>query len=497
MRLEQLLADVKGAKVSGSEEADIAAICYDSRKVEAGALFIALRGTSVDGHDYIDIALEKGAIAIVAETDPPIGHQGTWVKVTDARRAMSQMAAAYYDHPTQGIKVGGVTGTNGKTTTGFLLHHLVKSAWHRAGLIGTVHYDLGDEVVEATHTTPESLELQQVLAEMAGRACRAAVMEVSSHALEQKRPADVEFDVGIFTNLTRDHLDYHGTMEDYFEAKRELFVQLAAQQKKTEAVAVINTDDEYGRRLAKEFDSKLKVVTYGCGVHADFRAVDVRFDFKGTQFQLDAKGRSSLVRLPLIGRFNVYNALAALAAGSAMGINLRESIANIASCPQVPGRLESVTDQQAFRVFVDYAHTPDALENAINTVRELDPKRVITVFGCGGNRDVPKRAQMGKVSDQLSDISVITSDNPRKEDPLAIIEDIKSGFSSSSRYTVVEDRREAILQALSNAHGGDIVLIAGKGHEATQTFADRTVEFDDRIVARQCLTDVARERGRE
>ena len=491
MQLEMLLADVKDAKMSGSKEADITAICYDSRKAEPGALFVAVRGNAADGHDFIDGALEKGASAVLAEQPAPEGVSVPWVQVSDSRRAMSQLAASYWGKPSLKMKLAGVTGTNGKTTTGFLLHHLLKTAWHRAGLIGTVHYDLGDEEIEASHTTPESIELQGVLAEMAARACRGAVMEVSSHALEQKRPADVEFDAGIFTNLTRDHLDYHGTMENYFDAKRELFVQMAEQPHKRQAVAVINIDDEYGRRLAKEFASRLEVVTYGCGIHADFRAVDIRFDFNGAQFQLDAKGRSALVRLPLIGRFNVYNALAALAAGSALGINLRESISSIANSPQIPGRLESVADQQAFRVFVDYAHTPDALENAINTVRELDPRRLITVFGCGGNRDVPKRAQMGKVADRLSDFSVITSDNPRGEDPRVIIDGIVEGFSSD-RYKIEEDRRAAIADALGLAQKGDIVLIAGKGHEATQTFADQTVEFDDRVVARQCLNDIAR-----
>ena len=375
MQLEELLAEIKGAKVSGSEEADIGALCYDSRKAAPGSLFIAIRGNSVDGHDFVEKAEEQGVTAILAECERPINSKVIWIQVTDSRRAMSQLAAKFYGEPSLAMKVAGVTGTNGKTTTGFLLHHLLKTTWHRAGLIGTVHYDLGDEVVEASHTTPESLELQGVLAEMQARACRGAVMEVSSHALEQKRPADVEFDAGIFTNLTRDHLDYHGTMEDYYEAKRELFVQLAGQVSKTKAVAVINIDDEYGRRLVKEFGGKIELITYGFGVQADFRAVDARFDFKGMEFQLDAKGRSALVRLPLIGRFNVYNALAALAAGSAMGINTRESIKSIADCPQVPGRLESVTDKQNFRVFVDYAHTPDALENAINTIRELEISR--------------------------------------------------------------------------------------------------------------------------
>lgn len=495
MRLEDLLADVKSAKVSGSEEADITAICYDSRQAADGALFVALRGGQADGHDFIDDALGLGASAVLAEQPVPLNCAVPWVQVPDTRLALSRLAARFYDAPSRAMKVAGVTGTNGKTTTAFLLHHLLKTAWHRAGLIGTVHYDLGDEIIEASHTTPESLELQRMLAEMVTRACRGVVMEVSSHALEQKRPADVEFDAAIFTNLTRDHLDYHGTMENYYDAKRELFAQLVEQPTKRAAVGVINIDDEYGRRLVKEFGSRITLIKYGCGVHADFRALDIRFDFKGTEFRLDAKGRSYLVRLPLIGRFNVYNALAALAAGSALGINTRESIASLASSPQVPGRLESVTDRQGFRVFVDYAHTPDALENALETILELKPRRLITVFGCGGNRDVPKRAQMGKVADRLSDFSIITSDNPRREDPMAIIDGILSGFSSD-RYKIEADRRAAIAGALGLAQKGDIVLIAGKGHEGEQTFADRTIEFDDRIVARHCLADLAREGGR-
>jgi len=480
--------------MSGPEGEEISALCYDSRKVAPGSMFIAVRGNAFDGHDFIEGAVKSGAAAIVAEQPAPIDCTLPWVVVKDTRRAMSRLAAAFYGDPSAGMKVAGVTGTNGKTTTGFLIHHLLRTTWHRCGFVGTVHYDLGDEVVEASHTTPESIELQGVLGEMTARACRGAVMEVSSHALEQRRAADVQFDAAVFTNLTRDHLDYHGTMEDYFDAKRILFEQLVDQAGTKKPVAVINLDDEYGRRLAKEFGSKLDVITYGCGVHADFRAIDIRFDFQGTQFQLDAKGRSSLVKLPLIGRFNVYNALAALAAGSALGINLRESISNISNSPQVPGRLESVAERMIFRAFVDYAHTPDALENAIETVRELDPRRVITVFGCGGNRDIPKRKQMGKVADKLSDFSIITSDNPRKEDPMAIIEDVKKGFSSE-RYKVEADRRVAIATALGMAQKGDIVLIAGKGHEATQQFADTTIEFDDRVVARQCINDLAREGG--
>jgi UDP-N-acetylmuramoyl-L-alanyl-D-glutamate--2,6-diaminopimelate ligase len=319
--------------------------------------------------------------------------------------------------------------------------------------------------------------------------CRATVMEASSHALMLDRLRGVEFDAAVFTNLTQDHLDFHGTMDAYFEAKCRLFANLLNQRHK-KGHGVVNLDDRYGQRLVDKFARELPLVTYGCGTRADFRASSVRIDFSGTTYQLDAEGRSYHVRLPLIGRFNVYNSLAALATARVLGINLREAVASMASAPSVPGRLELVPAKKLYRVFVDYAHTPDALVNVLKTLRELEPRRLIVVFGCGGNRDREKRPLMAAAVEQAADIAIITSDNPRKEDPAAIVDDIQKGFRGLN-YEVVLDRKKAIEHAISLAGERDIVLIAGKGHETYQEFADYTVPFDDIEVARSIMVPLS------
>jgi len=311
-------------------------------------------------------------------------------------------------------------------------------------------------------------------------------MEVSSHALAQERTRGIEWDVAVFTNLTQDHLDYHGTMKNYFEAKAKLFEQLAQQQKKKKPVAVINIDDRYGRQLLAKIDKKVSVVTFGMGASADFRASNYRMEFAGTSYQLDARGKSYLVRVPLIGRFNVANSLAALAAATALGVGLREAVLSLAKSPQVPGRLEIVPAKRQFQVFVDYAHTPDALLNVIKTLRELEPRRLIVVFGCGGNRDREKRPLMGQVVDQKADYAIITSDNPRKEDPDKIIAEVEKGFRGN-HFEKITDRARAIARSIEIAQPRDIVLIAGKGHENYQEFADHTVPFEDIQVARRAV----------
>jgi UDP-N-acetylmuramoyl-L-alanyl-D-glutamate--2,6-diaminopimelate ligase len=323
---------------------------------------------------------------------------------------------------------------------------------------------------------------------MANAGCRAVAMEVSSHALAQERIRGLEWEVAVFTNLTQDHLNYHGTMENYFESKAKLFTQLTRQQKKRKPVAVVNMDDRYGEQLLNRFGKKISVITFGMGVRADFRASNYRMEFGGTCYQLDARGKSYLVRLPLIGRFNVANSMAALAAANALGLNLREAVLSLGKSPQVPGRLEMVPAKRQFQVFVDYAHTPDALLNVLKTLRELKPGRLIAVFGCGGDRDREKRPLMGRIADQNADYSIITSDNPRKEDPDAIISEIEKGFGSD-RYEEVAERAEAIARAIALAQPRDIILIAGKGHETYQEFADHTVPFDDIQVARRAIED--------
>jgi UDP-N-acetylmuramoyl-L-alanyl-D-glutamate--2,6-diaminopimelate ligase len=489
VKLSELLKGVEGAEVRGSADREISGVAYDSRKVREGSLFVAVRGQAVDGHGYIAQAIDAGAAAVIGERVEP-DSRATVVRVADSRRALADVAAAFYGHPARSLKLIGVTGTNGKTTFAFLMKHLCGRAMMPAGLIGTVRYEIGDRILPASRTTPESADLHEMLAGMRAAGCRAAVMEVSSHALALDRVRGLEFDVAAFTNLTQDHLDFHGTMEAYFAAKQRLFEGLVEGGRRR-GMAVVNSDDRYGQKLVALMPRE-RVVTYGMGREADFRGADIRIDFSGTTFRLDARGRSFLVRLPLIGRFNVYNALAALASASALGLNLREAIAALADAPPVPGRLEEVPMKRRFKVFVDYAHTPDALANVMRTVRELSPRRVIAVFGCGGNRDRAKRPLMGGVVDELADWAVVTSDNPRKEEPSAILAEIVAGMPSGN-HEVVEERQEAIARAIGMAGDRDIVVIAGKGHETYQEFADRTVPFDDVDVARRAAEDLARE----
>ena len=483
MTLNDLIASVRDLTLSGSGEVEVRGLAYDSRRVGPGFVYCALKGGRADGADFIDQAIAAGAVAVVSERAPD--RTGvSWLRTTDARRAMAAMAAAWQGWPSRGLRVAGVTGTNGKTTIAFLLHHLMVASRGRAGLIGTVLYDDGVSQRPASHTTPESVDLQEWLSRMAANGCGGVAMEVSSHALVQHRTDGIAFDAAIFTNLTQDHLDFHGTMEAYFEAKAMLFDRLAVQPEK-KPVAVINIDDPAGRKLVARLGGRVRVVRYGLGATADYRATNVRFDAGGTQYQLEVGERKLLVRLPLIGRFNVLNSLAAVAGATACGLNLREAVANLARAPQVPGRLESVAGRRAFRVFVDYAHTPDALDNALTTLRELGPRRLLVVFGCGGDRDAGKRPLMGGVAARLADYAILTSDNPRSEPPAAILEEIRRGFTGGAAHEVLEDRRQAIGRAIELAQDGDIVLIAGKGHENYQIVGDRTIEFDDRQVARR------------
>ncbi len=484
MKLDALLSKISTVKVDGPLDREITAIAYDSRRVKPGTLFVALKGEKVDGAAFVEKAVAAGAEAVVSEA-AEFKTRATNVTVADARIALADLAAAFFENPSRALKIAGVTGTNGKTTTAFLIKHICEAALLRCGLIGTVRYEVGDRILPAARTTPESLDVHDLLWQMRSAGCKTAAMEVSSHALMQARVRGVEFDVAVFTNLTQDHLDYHKTMDAYFEAKTRLFTGLALQPKK-KGKAVINLDDRYGAMLVQRYGKEIPMITYGVGVHADFRASNVRIDFNGTSYQLDAGGKSYLVRLPLIGQFNVYNSLAALAAASVMGVDVRSGVLALADARAVPGRLEAVPAQRQFRIFVDYAHTDDALLNVIKTCRELNPARLIVVFGCGGNRDKTKRPRMGAVVDEHASYSIITSDNPRKEDPLAIIEDIKPGMKRGS-YEIIVDRREAIFKAVALAQPRDIILIAGKGHETYQEFADHTAPFDDAAVAREAL----------
>lgn len=492
MILRELIKCLPKATASGSLDAEVSALTASSRDVAPGTLFAAIRGTSLDGHRFINDALAAGATAILAEKAPPADYSApaTWLHVPDSREAIARLANEFAGQPWRDMAMAGVTGTNGKTTTTYLLHHLMRTAWHRAGLLGTILVADGETIDPAKHTTPGSIELAGLLGRMRDNGCRGVAMEVSSHGIEQKRVGGIGFDACVFTNLTQDHLDYHGTMDAYFQAKASWFTDLAADPLGKKPVAIINTDDQFGEKLAAMLDGKMRVLRFGFGVHTDFRANNFRQTARGMEFQLAAKGKTYLVRAPLIGRFNVYNLLAALAAASACGIRPRDAVASLSDSPQVPGRMENVGNAGGATVFVDYAHTPDAMENACRTLRELDPRRLITVFGCGGDRDRTKRPLMAAAAAAYSDACVITSDNPRSEDPAAIIREIERGMGGKN-FRSIPDRAEAIAFAVANSLSGDVILIAGKGHETTQQFADETVLFDDRKHASKALRDRA------
>ena len=490
MILRDLIASLDRPLCTGPLDVEIHAVTADSRLAGPGIAFVAVRGESRDGRQFIPMALEKGAGAIIADSAPESDHpeEIPYIHVSDTRHALAALAGVLAGDPSKKLKLAGVTGTNGKTTTAFLLHHLMKRTWHRAGLLGTVLVDDGEESKPATHTTPGPVELNELLARMADHGCRGAAMEVSSHGIDQKRVDGIAFDVAIFTNLTQDHLDYHGTIDAYAATKFSWFESLAANPLGKKPVAVVNFDDGYGEKLVVLLGDRMPLIRYGFNVHCDFRANNFKQSARGMEFELTAKGKSYLVRSPLIGRFNVYNSLAALAAASALKIPMRDAVASLADAPQVPGRMEHCGTKDGVSVFVDYAHTPDAIENACRTLKELNPNRLITVFGCGGDRDRKKRPLMGKAAAEFSDACIVTSDNPRSEDPEAILKEIESGMGGS-RYKLVVDRAEAIRIAIHAAGKGDIVLIAGKGHEPYQQFADRTIDFDDRKEARRALAE--------
>jgi UDP-N-acetylmuramoyl-L-alanyl-D-glutamate--2,6-diaminopimelate ligase len=494
MQLKQMLGQLEVLRSEGPLDREITGLTYDSRRVTPGMAFVAVPGHSVDGHDYISSAIDRGAAAIICERNGFISQRATKVKVKDARAALAVTAAAFYNHPSSKLKVIGVTGTNGKTTVSFLVKQMLERAGIRTGLIGTVRYEIGERMIPAQRTTPEALEIQEYLARMLRADCQACVMEVSSHALDQHRVAGVQFDVAIFTNLTQDHLDYHSSMEAYFEAKQKLFTMVQHGDKR--AGAIINIDDAFGERLARQTDAEI-LLTYGVAPAARLRAVDIQLGPGESRFVIETPDRRIPVRLPLIGRHNLYNALAAVGAALALKVEVSDIVDALAAMPPVPGRLERVAAGQPFGVFVDYAHTDDALQNVLETLRELTPGRLLLAFGCGGNRDTGKRAKMGRVAAELADFTLITSDNPRKESPAQIAAQVEEGFRSvrTDRYRVELDRRRALDELLRLAQPGDIVLIAGKGHETYQEFADTVVPFDDRIYALETLEALGHRRS--
>ena len=499
MRLLQLLEGVDALSRFGPAalfEKEISGIEYDSRRVQPGNVFVAMRGETTDGNRYIQTAIERGAAAIISDSPQSSPGNLPWVQVNHGRRALAALSANFYAQPAQRLKLTGITGTNGKTTTTFLLSQLLGFAGHgQVALIGTVEYHYAGLVVPAPHTTPEPLELQGIFAQasdprLGKLTATEAVMEVSSHALAQERVYGLQYDVAVFTNLTRDHLDYHQTMKSYFEAKQRLFTGCGAPAPR---VAVINSDDEAGRQLISVSRAAgSEVLTYGID-SGDFRAESIEFTRDGTSFQLHTPAETLPIRSQLIGRVNVYNLLAATVAAHARGVRLETLASAAIRCQSAPGRFQRVDCGQPFAVVVDYAHTDDALRNLTGVAHEFVSAqqlrgRVITLFGCGGDRDKAKRPLMAAAAGEGSDFVVLTSDNPRSEEPMAIIADALPGLQATgTKFEVEPDRRKAIQLAISKARSGDIVLIAGKGHEKYQITRAGKAHFDDVEVARQTL----------
>ncbi len=481
MEILSALPEAQIAGGAGGFDPVVRRVEHDSRRVEPGDLFVAIRGERDDGRAHAAQAVERGAVAIVADRPSPEGPASgvPWVRVPSARRALGRLAATLAGNPAEKLVLAAVTGTNGKTTTTMLLEALLSRRYGRAGFLGTVGYRTGRREEPAPRTTPEANVIQSLLAEMVAGDVPAAAMEVSSHALSLDRVEGCRFDLAVFTNLTRDHLDFHRDMEDYFAAKARLFAL-----RKPGAPAVVHVGDPYGARLAREIDPP--VVTFSSsGERADVSAAAVGSDLTQTAFDVVAGGGSWRVVSPLLGRFQVENLLAAAAAGLALGMPHDEIVEALSSVRRVPGRFEPVEAGQRYPILVDYAHTPDALERLLSAVREVTDKKILLVFGCGGDRDRGKRFPMGEIAGRLADIAIATSDNPRSEDPDAILAEVERGLraSGATKYLKIADRREAIGKALELAHSGTVVVIAGKGHETTQVIGDREVPFDDRRVA--------------
>ncbi|MBI2870158.1 MAG: UDP-N-acetylmuramoyl-L-alanyl-D-glutamate--2,6-diaminopimelate ligase [Candidatus Omnitrophica bacterium] len=481
MFLHNLVQDLERVEFRGPKHVEIQDLNLSSHTCRAGSLFIAVRGTRTDGHAFAPEAVERGARALVVERWLDLPSHVTQVRVKHSRIAAGFIARRYFKSASSRLKIFGVTGTNGKSTTASLIAHLLSSCGRPAGLISTVLYRTGSHEIPATHTTPDAIFLNSLFADMVKEGMRAAVMEVSSHALDQGRVSGIDFHCSVFTNLTRDHLDYHKTMESYFRAKRQLFAKPQSPR-----VAVINADDRYGRRLLRA--ARGKALSYGLRRGASLVAHLKGMELTGSEWVLEHAGRRTAVRSPLIGLINVYNTLAALGAGVGAGLAPEALIQALPGFKGVPGRLERCGHAAPFFIFVDYAHTDDALKQVLTTLRPFTQRRLITVFGCGGERDRGKRPRMGHVAGRASDFVILTSDNPRSEDPAAIIGEIRKGMNGSGpRCLEIPERQEAIARALRMARRGDVVLVAGKGHETTQIVGGVEYPFNDRAVIEELV----------
>lgn len=502
MELKRLIEGVETLRITGDIHKDVSGVCFSADRCGRDSLFVAVSGFKNDGHQFIDEAISRGARFIVHEKelrfDPPI----TAIKVPDSRKALGMISRNFFNHPSAGLTLIAVTGTNGKTTIAYLLESILREAGFKCGVLGTINYRYSDKSYAAPNTTPESYEMHKVLRAMADEGVTHVIAEVSSHAVDLKRVDACDFDMGIFTNLTRDHLDYHLTMENYFQAKKRFFAEiLTKSKKKYPQKMIINADDPWGRRILKEVSQP--GLAYGIESECAIRAMSYELSLQGIKAQLDVSGESFSIASPLIGKFNLYNILAAVGAAFILQTDPAVIKKGIKKMFHVPGRLEPVDSTAGYSIFVDYAHTDDALRRVLQSLSELKKKKIITVFGCGGNRDRGKRPLMGEAATRYSDLTIITSDNPRMEDPLAIIAEIEQGVDRSrikknemgglrfngdaGIYAVVPDRRRAIEEAIRVAEKDDIILIAGKGHEDYQILGSEKIAFDDRVVVKQIL----------
>lgn len=484
MKLAEVLAGVSLLEFEGSMDEKILGIAYDSRKVQPGFLFAALKGVKTDGHAFIDEAVRRGAAAVLSSRPKPQTFSKTWIKVADEREALGVCSANYYGHPSQHMIVIGITGTKGKTTITYILEQILNKSKFTPGVIGTISYRGPNMDFSAERTTPEASDLQGMLRKMVDNGATHCLMEVSSHALEFKRVSGIEFDMAVFTNLSGEHLDYHQSMDRYFEAKKKLF--LPSQKKKT---AVVNADDEWGKRLISEIATEF--VTFGLKPSAVVRAAKFSFNADGIELSIKHPAGTMAVTSPLLGKPNVYNILASIASALALNIPVPAIEEGVASLSGVPGRFEKIRNSRGLHIYVDYAHTDDALKNLLETARELAPKRVILVFGAGGDRDRTKRPRMGSIAGKLADLTILTSDNPRSEDPLAIISDIEQGIKNTGpdKYLIQPNRKQAIKEALSMARENDTILVAGKGHEDYQIVKDKVFPFSDKEVIQEFLKE--------
>ncbi len=510
MKLEQLLKGITSQEITGDRDKEIAGLAYDSRKIKPGYLFVAIRGNALNGHDYLEEAIRKGAVALVAEGFSPIGNNGVArISVANSRKALSRLSVAFYEQPYDGLNLVGITGTNGKTTTAHLLESILQAGGASPGVVGTINYRYSDRAYPAPVTTPESLDLMRIMREMADHNVTDVIMEVSSHALDQGRTENCPFRVAVFTNLSRDHLDYHGTMDEYFQAKSLLFRGLGKDRDATGTYAVINMDDPRGEDLVDLTDAE--VMSYGLKDQCQVRAESFTADKSGIHASLSTPRGELTVRSPLIGEINIYNLLAAAAAALALDIDRGAIAQGIEQLKSVPGRLEMVQNSRGLSIVVDYSHTPDSLLKAVTVLRPLTEGRLITVFGCGGDRDKGKRLEMGDAAGRHSDIVIITSDNPRTEEPLSILAQAEEGVKGTgqrkrewspqmrqmeSGYFLEVDRRKAIRMAVAMAEQKDMVLIAGKGHEDYQIIGTEKRHFDDREEALRAVAALGADDGK-